>query len=170
MVKKLFSSLALTLTLLLFSFLLLMGGGEENAVQSSTAAPLMPEGLLTSQELPLLAANLGVSVPYCSLTGTGRVEDFSYQGNYARQLTWTDENSLTVACVRPAAAAHLLRDDTLSPDLSSTYLVDGMTAALFTGNAASALYFGDEDAAYRLSYPGSADELLTLLATLQFTN
>lgn len=170
MVKKLFSSLALTLALLLFSFLLIMGGEEKNAVQSTNATSLAPKGLLTSQELSLLAAHFGVSVPYCSLTGSGRVEDTSYQGNYARLFTWTDENSLTVTCVQPAAAAHLLRDDALSPNLQSTYLVSGMTAALFTGSAASALYFGNEDVSYRLSCPGSADELLKLLASLQFTN
>lgn len=168
--KKLFSSLALMLTLLLSSFLLIMGGEESSIEPQSNASPLAPAGLITSQELPLLSKHFGASVPYCSPVGSGRVEDTSYQNHYARLLTWTDENNLTVTCVQPAAAAHLLRDDALSPSTQSTYLIDGMTAALFTGDSKSALHFGDETAAYCLSYPGSAEELLQLLTNLQFTD
>lgn len=170
MAKRFFSFLALFLTLALFSFLLVMGSEDSAAPPALSASPLGPAGLLTSQELPLLSAHFELSVPYCSLAGTGRVEDVSYQGNYARLLTWTDENSLTVTCVRPASAAYLLRDDALTPSTQSTYLIDGMTAALFTGSNACALYFGDENAAYCLSIPGSTDKLLQLLPTLQFTD
>lgn len=167
--KKLFSSLALILTLLLFSFLLIMGG-EEKAAPAPAAALLSPAGLITSQELPLLSAHFGHSVPYCSLSGSGKVEDISYQGNYARRFTWTDENNLTVTAVQPAAAAYLLRDNALSPSMQSTYLIDDMTAALYTGANASALHFGDESTAYCLTYPGPAEELFHLLNSLQFTN
>ncbi len=170
MVKKFFSSLALMLTLALFSFLLIMGDKENGAAPATNLSPLAPAGLITSQELPLLSAHFGLSVPYCSPIGSGKVEDVTYQGNYARMFTWTDENNLTVTCVRPAAAAHLLRNDALSPSTESTYLIDGMTAALFTGNNQSALLFGDEDVAFCLAFPGPAEELFSLLSSLQFTD
>lgn len=169
MVKKLISSLALLLTLSLFSFLLILGG-EETSPVDTPAAPLSPAGLVSSQELLVLSDHFGASVPYLSLSGNGRVEDLSYAGGYARKLTWTDSNNLIVTCVRPAAAAYLLRDDALTPVTENTYLIDGMTAHLSTGDTVSALHFGDEAAAYCLKYTGSADALLALLATLQFTN
>lgn len=170
MVKKFFSSFTLLLTLTLFSFLLVMGGEEKSATDTPSSSPLVPAGLLSSQELLLLSEHFGASVPYFSLSGQGQVEDTNYAGGYARKLTWEDPSGVTVTGVQPPAAAYLLRTDALTPSTESTYLIDGMTAALFTGDNLSELHFGDETAAYCLQYTGSAEELLQLLTTLQFTN
>ena len=166
MIKKFFAAFGLMLTLSLFSFLLIMGG-EERPPKEPPAGPLAAAGLVSSQDLSLLSAHLGAAVPALNGNGTGRVEDIPFQDDYARRLTWTDENNLTTLCIRPAAAANLLRDDTLSP--SGEYCtVDGMTAIILQGDNHCQIHFGDENAAYCLSYNGSAQEVIQQLGALQF--
>lgn len=166
MIKKIFSAIGLTLTLMLFSFLAVMGG-EEKPPQPSPEPPLEAAGLFSSQDLSALSAHFGAAVPVLSVNGAGRVEDIPFGDGYARKLTWTDENNLTTICIRPAAAANLLRDDALSP--SGEYCtIDGMTAIILRGSALCQLHFGNENAAYCLSYNGNADNLLSQLQSLQF--
>lgn len=166
MIKKLFSSFGLMLTLLLFSFLLIMGG-EEKPPLDPPAAPLAAQGLVSSQDLSLLAARLGTTVPCLSANGAGRVEDVPFGEGYAYLLTWTDENNLTTTCIRPAAAAHLLRADSYAPT-GEYCTIDGMTAIILQSDSGCQLHFGDADAAYCLTYNGNAQELIAQLSALQF--
>lgn len=166
MIKKFFASFGLMLTLGLFSLLIIMGG-EEKPPKEPPARPLAAAGLVSSQDLSLLSAHLGAAVPALNANGTGRVEDIPFQNGYARRLTWTDENNLTTLCIRPAAAANLLRDDTLSPSGESC-TIDGMTAVILQDDNRCQIHFGDENAAYCLSFSSSAEEVISQLGALQF--
>ena len=165
MIKKIFSSFGFLLVLMLFSFLLIMG---EEKPQPTAAQPLAAKGFLSSQNLSQLSTHLGVSIPYLSPVGAGQVEDIPFSGGYAQVLTWTDENNVTSRCARPAAAASLLRTENTAP--SGEYCtLDGMTAFICTDDQTTQLHFGDDLAAYCLSYTGSAQTLIELTNHLQFT-
>ena len=166
MIQKFFSSLGLLLILSLLSFLLVLGGDKRPA--PAVTAPQEAKGYISSQDVSLLAAHIGVSVPCLSPNGHGQVEDLPFAGGYAQLLSFTDENGVTIRCIRPAAAAALLRDDALSPTGASC-LIDGMTAMLFAGDNRCALYFGSDDAAYSLTKSGQPEEMLSLVSVLRFT-
>ena len=166
MIKKLFTSLGLTLTLLLFSFLLVLGG-EEKPPLDPPSAPLPAKGLVSSQDLSLLAARFGAAVPCLSTTGAGRVEDVPFSEGYAHLLTWTDENQITTTCIRPAAAAYLLRDASYDPT-GEYCTIDGMTAIILQSPSSCQLHFGDADTAYCLTYSGNAQVLIDHLQSIQF--
>lgn len=169
MIKKFFFALWIVLLLALLVFLLLMGSENDIGETAAPAETLAPVGLLSSPDLSALSRHLGVSVPYFSENGVGKVEDAAYPGGYARLLVWTDETGCTISCVRPSAAASLLRDDALSPNADVLYTIEGMTAFFCTGDAVCALYFGSDDAAYSISAPISREEMLSQLPHLQFT-
>ena len=167
MIRKFFFSLWIFFLLALLSFLLIMG--SEN--QSETPTPetsVAPAGLMSSPNLTALAQHLGVSVPYLSGSGTGKVEDVQYAGGTARLLTWTEDNGVEIQCVRPAVAASLLHKDALSPDLGTIYSIGDMPAFFCTGRSRCAVYFGDDDAAYCISAPLSANDMLDLISNIRF--
>lgn len=167
MIRKFFAFCGATLTLMLFSFLLIMGS-EEKPPQVATQ-PLNAAGLLSSRDLPLLAGQMDVSIPYLSSVGAGQVEDIPFGAGYAHLLTWTDENNLTVRCIRPAAAALLLRSDACVPTGESV-VIDGMTAVICSDGQTVELHYGDELAAYCLSLRGTAQMLFDIANQLQFTH
>lgn len=166
MIKKFFSFLGLMLTLSLFSFLLVLGGEERPKAAPSAAQSAA--GYVSSHDLAFLASHIGASVPYLSPNGHGQVEDVPFADGYAQLLTFTDENSITIRCIRPAAAAAYLRDDALSP--SGEYCtLDGMTAAIFKGDQRYALHFGNEDVAYAIFRSGQVEEFLPYIDSIAFT-
>lgn len=166
MIKKLFSSLGLLLILTLFSFLLVLGG-EEKPAGDPLSPPLAPAGFVSSQDLSLLASHLGASVPYISANGTGRVEDVPFGEGYARMLTWTDENGLTVRCAVPSSAAALLRSDQASPT-GEYCVIDGMTAIVCADAQTAELHFGDSFSTCCLSGAVAVQDLIEAAGQLQF--
>ena len=166
MIKKFFSAVGLTLILALFSFLLVMGGEEKPAKNVSVFSSA--KGLITSRDLSALAAHIGVSVPYLSAQGSGKVEDIPFADGYAQVLTWTDENNLTTRCVYPAAASALLRSSDAAPT-GEYCTIDGMTAMVFASPHGAELHFGDALAAYCLSLGSDTQTLINLTGQLSFT-
>ena len=166
MIKKFFSAIGLTLILALFSFLLIMGGEEKPEKNASVFSSA--KGLITSHDLSALAAHIGVSVPYLSAQGAGKVEDIPFADGYAQVLTWTDENNLTTRCAYPAAASALLRSSDATPT-GEYCTIDGMTAMVFTAPNSTELHFGDTLAAYCLSLGSNPQTLIDLTTQLHFT-
>ena len=166
MIKKFFSAVGLTLILALFSFLLIMGGEEKPAKNATVFSSA--KGLITSQDLSSLTAHIGVSVPYLSAQGSGKVEDISFADGYAQVLTWTDENNLITRCVYPAAASALLRSSDATPT-GEYCTIDGMTAMVFSSPHSAELHFGDTLAAYCLSLASDTQTLINLTEQLSFT-
>ena len=169
MLKKLFSSLSLMLTLAVFSLILIMGGEKKAAPASSDKEPLTSIGLYSSAELTALAQHFGVPIPYLNLSGTGLVEDTGYPGGYARKFTFRDSDGLTITAVRPAAAAQLLNPGGLIFDASQVYAINDMTAVLANDDTGCYLFFSSEQAAYCLHKKVSPSEMTALPASLRFT-
>ena len=163
--KRLFSFLCLTAIMTLFSLFLLSVG--RTPLPSRKNETVTHAGFESGQDLSALARRFGASVPYFTLQGSGQVTDSEYPGGVARVLTWSDTSGCTVQAVRPANAASLLRDDTLSPT-NKCYIIDDMTAAVFEGGLKDALYFGNEDAAYAIFFDASRS--LESLGSIQFTD
>jgi len=171
MLKKLFSSLSLVMTLAIFSLVLIMGGEDRQSTPAiERKSDLHAVGLYSSGELTALARHFGSSVPYLHLSGSGMVQDTSYPGGYARTLTFKDHSGLSVTAVRPAAAAQLLNPGGLSFDASQVYAINDMTAILADDETGCYLFFSSADAAYCLHMNVTPSEMTALPAQLHFTD
>ena len=68
MLKKLFSSLSLMLTLAVFTLILIMGGEKKASPASSDQEQLTSVGLYSSAELTALTRHFGAPIPYLNLS------------------------------------------------------------------------------------------------------
>ncbi|NLZ88646.1 MAG: hypothetical protein GX916_04025 [Clostridiales bacterium] len=79
-------------------------------VVADETAGLSATGGIQTDDPVLLARAMGCAVPLPATLLTGKVEDLSYHGYYARKLTATD-GQVWISGVRPPSAAPLLRGE-----------------------------------------------------------
>ena len=82
----------------------------EQWVVAAEQAELQPNGGAMSAEGRVLARAMGVSLPLPQALVSGRVEDSTWHGYYARRLHATD-GVTAVHAVRPVSAAPMIRQD-----------------------------------------------------------
>ncbi|HHX21474.1 MAG TPA: hypothetical protein GX722_06745 [Clostridiales bacterium] len=82
----------------------------EQWVVAAEQAELQPNGGAMSIEGRVLARAMGVSLPLPQALVSGRVEDTTWHGYYARRLHATD-GATVVHAVRPVSAAPMIRQD-----------------------------------------------------------
>ena len=128
--------------------------------------PVEPVTAMDTRDIMEWARAFGSRVPALSgEAGVGQVLNAAFEGRTARMATF-DYGTVSVACVRPAAAAALLLRSGLSVSLRSDISVQSMPALYAADGNQRCLYFSDENAAYSFYAPDMGEEAFFALAAL----
>ena len=116
-------------------------------------------------DIPTLSRMFGAPLPAVpGVTPAGESGNMTWDGRNARFVALRYDG-LTIAAVRPAAAAQLLRREGLSVSLRGDLTVLGLPAMLAGKDGAHCVYFSNESAAYAVYAPNATEE--AFLAVLE---